>query len=97
MNSDEVIDAKSINPSKLIEGEIKNGVFDGYARMLTNKGTCQVGYWKAFVPSSKQKSENEHAISIPWGKWCSYLADGTHRLKDDYYIGQQDKASMSQI
>lgn len=35
-------------PLKLIEGEIVQGQFVGYSRQITSKGSCQVGFWKAF-------------------------------------------------
>lgn len=61
------------------------GSFQGYSRMLTNKGTCQLGYWKSYQP---EKSPKSLPISIPWGKWCAFHEDGTFRIQEDFFVAE---------
>ena len=61
------------------EGEMKKGIFDGYARKifvsrtLKNKKeivetNCQIGFWQTLTVINK-KNEEEKILSAPYGKW----------------------------
>ena len=77
---------------------MEKGNFEGYVRELTASGECQVGFWKTINVQSKfSKNESNRQMAVPWGKWASYLPDGSFRVKQDYYIGRQVKNQPSQI
>lgn len=78
--------------NKMIEGRMEKGCFTGYVRELSANGGCQVGFWKTISIQTKVGLEViAKQISVPWGKWASYLPDGSFRVKQDYYIGKQVK------
>ena len=88
---DKVNMTKQYQLTKMVEGRMEKGVIKGYARELHSSVTSQAGFWTALdLPDGKQ-------VSVPCGKWESYLKDGSFRVKPDFYIGKQDPAQKARI
>jgi hypothetical protein len=54
-----------------------------------------VGYWKSVVKNNFD--QEPYKISIPYGKWAWYNADGSLKMKENYYIGKQDPNNENKV
>ena len=72
----------------VIEGEIKMGHFDGFARSVDSEGNCQAGFFSTKM-SSLENDKGSKLISRPYGKWASYTYQGEPIYKPGIYRGDQ--------
>jgi hypothetical protein len=78
---------QGLNLTAILEGQLKNGKLDGYARVMNFvTEICMVGYWTPRI----NQVENWTSIvqlSKPFGKFCSFYNDGSYKNKEGVYDG----------
>ena len=66
--------------SKVMEGQIKNGVFDGFGRII-ECDSIQVGFWQ------HKEVEKGKFMNWPYGKWENRDLDGNQIDPKGIYLG----------
>jgi len=59
-----------MNLRRISEGKFKQGLLNGFGKIIDNKGNCYAGFWKANqIQKSIAGRKLERHISGPYGKW----------------------------
>lgn len=73
--------ASEMTISKVLEGQFKNGVFDGFGRLIDCEEGIQMGYWQ------NKEVEKGKFMSWPYGKWSNHTLDGQQIDPKGVYLG----------
>lgn len=92
LQADQLPNSKQMKITSVIEGEMKQGHFEGFSRSIDSEGRCTAGFYSTILSQrlrGGKKAQNSTIMSRPYGKWVEYSQDGFEIHTAGLYRGDE--------